>query len=177
LMHIYVRTAGNPLSMAAAVRQAIWSYEKNQPMDVMTLTSATERQVAQPRFFTTLLTAFGGLALLLAGIGIYGVISYNVHQQIREIGIRMALGAQPSQVLQMVLGGALRLTVIGLGIGTVIAFIASRWMKSMLFGVTAGDVTSYLLMPVILTGIAMLASYIPARRATKVDPVVALHYE
>src|SRR4051794_14969898 len=146
-------------------------------MDLMTLTSATDRQVAQPRFFTTLLTAFGGLALLLAAIGIYGVISYNVHQQIREIGIRMALGAQPSQVLRMVLGGALRLTVVGLAIGSVVAFIASRSLKSMLFGVSAGDATSYLLMPVVLTTIAILASYIPARRATKVDPVVALRNE
>jgi putative ABC transport system permease protein len=177
LMHIYVRTAGNPLSMATAVRQAIWGLEKNQPMDLMTLTSATETQVAQPRFFTTLLTGFGALALLLAGIGIYGVISYNVHQQIREIGIRMALGAQPSQVMRMVLGGAFRLTMIGLAVGTVVALIASRSLKSMLFGVSAGDVTTYLVMPIVLTAIALLASYIPARRATRVDPIVALHYE
>src|SRR4051794_6657479 len=146
-------------------------------MDLMTLTSATDRQVAQPRFFTTLLTAFGGLALLLAAIGIYGVISYNVHQQIREIGIRMALGAQPSQVMRMVLGGAFRLTMIGLAVGTVVALIASRSLKSMLFGVSAGDVTTYLVMPIVLTAIALLASYIPARRATRVDPIVALHYE
>jgi predicted permease len=177
VMHIFVRTQGDPLSISASVRQAIWGFEKNQPMDMMTLSSATDKQVAQPRFFTALLTAFGALALLLAGIGIYGVISYNVHQQIRDIGIRMALGAQPKQVLRMVLGGALRLTIIGLGIGTVVAFIASRSLKSMLFGVSAGDITTYLLTPGVLTGIALLASYIPARRATKVDPVVALRYE
>ena len=177
VMHVYVRTQADPLTMAAAVREAIWGLEKNQPMDMMTLASATDQQVAQPRFFTTLLTAFGTLALLLAAIGIYGVISYNVHQQIRDIGIRMALGARPAQVLHMVLSGALRLTVIGLCIGTVMAFIASRSLRSMLFGVSTGDPATYLLMPVILTIIAAFASYLPARRATKVDPVVALRYE
>jgi predicted permease len=177
VMHVYVRTQGDPLSMAAAIRQAIWGLEKNQPMEMMTLASATDRQVAQPRFFTTLLTAFGGLALFLAAIGIYGVISYNVHQQIREIGIRMALGAQPSQVLSMVLGSALRLTVVGLAVGCVVALIATRGMQSLLFGVTAADTTAYLVVPVVLASIAMFASYLPARRATKVDPIVALRYE
>ena len=177
VMHIFVRTAGNPLSVASAVRQAIWSYEKNQPIEMMTLTSATERQIEQPKFFTTLLAAFAGLALLLAAIGIYGVISYNVHQQIREIGIRMALGAQPSQVLGMVLGGALSMTAIGLAIGLVISLLASRSLGSLLFGVTSTDAMSYAVMSVILMTIAMIASYVPARRATKVDPMVALRYE
>jgi len=165
------------LSVASAVRQAIWSYEKNQPIEMMTLTSATERQIEQPKFFTTLLAAFAGLALLLAAIGIYGVISYNVHQQIREIGIRMALGAQPSQVLGMVLGGALSMTAIGLAIGLVISLLASRSLGSLLFGVTSTDAMSYAVMSVILMTIAMIASYLPARRATKVDPMVALRYE
>ena len=176
-LQIYVRTNGNPLSVAGAVRAAIWGYEKNQPMEISTLSSISERQVAQPKFFTTVLSGFGGLALLLAAIGIYGVISYNVHQQIREIGIRMALGAQPSQVLSMVLANALRLTVIGLAIGVVLALIATRAMESLLFGVSVNDFASYAVMPLLLTGIALLASYLPARRATKVDPVVALHYE
>lgn len=177
LMHIYVRTAGNPLGIAAAVRQAIWQVEKNQTIDMMTLSSVSERHTAQPRFFATLLTGFGGLALLLAAIGIYGVISYNVNQQLREIGIRMALGAQPSRVLSMVLGGALRLTAIGLAIGTVLAFAATRALHSLLFGVTSTDAISYVLMPAILLTVAAIASYVPARRATRVDPLVALHYE
>lgn len=177
VMHVYVRTKGDPLAMAASVRQAVWELEKDQPMDMMTLASATDQQVAQPRFFTTLLTIFGALAVALAAIGIYGVISYNVHQQTRDIGIRIALGAQPDQMLRMVLGGALRMTLIGLGIGSVLALAASRSLKSLLFGVSTADVATYLLMAGVLTGIAMLASYIPARRATKVDPVVALRYE
>jgi putative ABC transport system permease protein len=177
VMHVYVRTQGDPLAMAGAVRQAIWGLEKNQPIDMMTLASATDKQIAQPRFFTTLLTAFGSLALLLAAIGIYGVISYNVHQQIRDIGIRMALGAQPGQVLTMVLKGALRMTLIGLGIGSVLALVATRSLKSLLFGVSTIDAATYVLMAIVLTGMAMLASYIPARRATKVDPMVALRYE
>jgi predicted permease len=177
LMHIYVRTQRDPLSLAPAVRQAIWGYEKNQPMEMMTLSSATAKQVAQPRFFATLLTAFGALALLLAAIGIYGVISYNVHQQVREIGIRMALGAQPSHVLRMVLGGGTRLAGIGLTIGVVAALLATRAMGSMLFGVTANDVTTYVVMAVVLMTIALVASYLPARRATKVDPLVALRSE
>ena len=177
VMHLYVRTAGNPLQVASAVRQAIWSYEKNQPMDISTLSSLTDRQVARPRFFTTLLTGFGGLALILAAIGIYGVISYNVHQQIREIGIRMALGAQPVQVLKMVLRDALQLTAAGLAIGFVLSFIATRGLSSLLFDVKATDLSSYLAMPLVLAAVALIASYVPARRATKVDPMVALHYE
>jgi putative ABC transport system permease protein len=176
-LQIYVRTNGNPLSVAGPVREAIWSYEKNQPMEISTLSSISERQVAQPKFFTTLLSGFGGLALLLAAIGIYGVISYNVTRQIREIGIRMALGAQPSQVLSMVLRDALRLTAMGLAIGLLLALLATRALGSLLFGVSANDLASYAVMPLLLTGIALLASYVPARRATKVDPIVALHYE
>jgi putative ABC transport system permease protein len=177
LMHIYVRTKADPLSIAPAVRQAIWGYEKNQPMEMMTLSSATAKQTARPRFFATLLTSFGALALLLAAIGIYGVISYNVHQQVREIGIRMALGAQPYHVLRMVLSGGTRLAAIGLAIGLAAALLATRAMSSMLFGVKPTDLTSYLVMAAVLMLIAVIATFLPARRATKIDPLVALRSE
>jgi putative ABC transport system permease protein len=176
-LYIFARTDGNPLAIASGVRQAIWNYEKNQAIDMAPLQGSLEADVAQPRYFTLLLGTFGTMALVLAGIGIYGVISYNVHQQLREIGIRMALGAQPSQVLSMVLGGAIRLAGIGLVLGTVVALVASRALRSLLFGVSAVDSSMYALMILVLMSVALLASYVPARRATKVDPMVALRYE
>ena len=133
--------------------------------------------LAQPRFNMMLLGVFAGVALILAAIGIYGVIAYNVTQRTREIGIRMALGAQRTEMLGMILRQSLTLVAIGLTIGLIASLAGTRVMSSLLFGVGATDLFTYALVVGLLGGAALLASYIPARRAMKVDPMVALRYE
>ena len=135
------------------------------------------RSIASPRFSLILLGAFAGLALLLAGIGIYGVLSYLVGQRTREIGVRMALGAQRLDVLRMVLGDGARMTMVGAAIGLVAALALTRLMASMLFGVRPTDPVTFAAVAVLLCDIALFACYLPARRAAKVDPMVALRYE
>jgi putative ABC transport system permease protein len=124
-----------------------------------------------------LLAVFAGVAMILAAIGIYGVIAYSVTQRTREIGIRMALGAQRTQMLKMVLGQSLTLVLIGIGIGFLVALGATRVMASLLYGVGANDVSTYAVVTFLLGTAGLLASYLPARRAMKVDPMVALRYE
>jgi ABC-type antimicrobial peptide transport system permease subunit len=124
-----------------------------------------------------LLTGFGGLALLLAVVGVYGVLSYSVNQQTREIGIRMAMGAQSGRILGLVVGQGMRLAMVGLLLGTLIALAATRVLSSLLFGVSAHDPLIFGGVSLILAIAAILACYIPARRATKVDPIIALRYE
>jgi ABC-type antimicrobial peptide transport system permease subunit len=124
-----------------------------------------------------LLGIFAGLALLLASIGIYGVLSYFVGQRIQEVGIRMALGAQPADVLRLILGEGTRMALIGVGVGLVCALGVTRLMSSVLYGVGARDPLTFAAVGLVLTAIAVLACYLPARRATKVDPMIALRYE
>jgi putative ABC transport system permease protein len=133
--------------------------------------------IAQPRFRTALLSLFGAAALLLAAIGIYGVLAYTVAQQTREIGIRMALGANPARVLRLVLARGLRLAGTGTLIGVLAALMLTQLLNSLLFGVSATDPATFVAVAGLLLGVALLACYVPARRAMSVDPMVALRYE
>jgi putative ABC transport system permease protein len=173
-----VRTAGDPLGVANEVRQQVWQVDKNQPVaNVQTMSDLVESSVAQPRMNTLLLGAFAAIALLLAGLGIYAVLSFAVTQRTREIGVRIALGAQFGDVLNMVLASGARLFVAGAAIGLVVAFSLSRLMSHLLFEVSPGDLVSYASVVVLFAAIAFLACFVPARRAAKVDPMVALRYE
>jgi putative ABC transport system permease protein len=175
---LVVRTSGDPLQVAAAVRQAVWSVDKDQPVsNVRTMEQVVGSAVSRERFQMLLLALFATLALVLACVGLYGVISYAVVQRTHEIGVRMALGAQPGDVLRLVIRQGMVLTLIGLVFGVAIAFAVTRVMSEMLFNITATDPLTFLGVPIVLGVIAFLACYIPARRATKVDPLVALRYE
>jgi len=173
-----IRTTGDPLSVVAAVRQAIWSVDPAQPVsNVRTMEEILSEEVAQRRIGMTLLASFAALALLLASLGIYGVLSYSVTQRTQEIGIRMALGAGRRDVLQQVMGDGLRLAAAGVAIGLGVSFALTRLMAGLLFGVSASDPRTLAGVTLLLITIALLACYIPARRAAKVDPMIALRYE
>jgi putative ABC transport system permease protein len=175
---LVVRTAVDPLSLAAAARNEVWSIDKDQPVsNIATMEQILSNSVARQRFNMLLLAIFAAVALVLAAVGIYGVISYSVTQRTHEIGIRMALGATSSDVLRLVVGQGFKLVSIGVGIGLACAFILTRLMESLLFGVSATDPMTFAAISAVLVAVAMLASYIPARKATRVDPMVALRYE
>ena len=177
-MNVVLRTAEGPSSLTAAARTAIHSVDPDLPVAaVKTLRSFVTDSLAVPRFVMLLLGAFAGIALLLATVGMYGVISYNVAQRTQEFGIRMALGARRRNVFDLVIGQGARLAVLGIFIGLAAACGATRLMHSFLYGIGADDPATYLAVSVLLLAVAMLACYIPARRATRVDPMVALRYE
>ena len=177
-VNLVVRTNVEPLSLAPSVRGQIAALDKDQPVfNVRTMEQALARSVAARRFAMILLSVFAVLALVLAAVGIYGVISYSVAQRTREVGIRMALGAQTTDVLKLVVRDGLKLVVIGVAVGLIGAFMLTRLMSTLLFGVTPTDLVTYATVALTLTGVALFASYIPARRATKVDPLVALRFE
>jgi putative ABC transport system permease protein len=177
-LNIFVRAAVPPMSLVNAVQRAIWSVEKDQPItDIAPLNQKVAATRSQPRFFTFLLGIFGALAVVLAAVGAYGVLAYTVHQRTNELGVRMALGAEPRDLLAMVLLQGFKLALAGLGIGLVGALLTTRLLSSLLFGVTATDPLTFITAGTVLSLVALLASYIPARRATKVDPMVALRYE
>ena len=172
---LVVRTVVEPMSLATALRNAVWAVDKDQPVsNIDTMEHIVAGAVARQRFSTMLLGIFATLALMLAAVGIYGVMSYSVAQRTHEIGIRMALGARRSDVLKMTVKQGLKLVVIGVVIGLVAAFVLTRVMASLLFGVSTTDPVTFFSISLVLMGVAMLASYIPALRATKVDPMVAL---
>jgi putative ABC transport system permease protein len=164
--------------MIGSARDAIRSVDPSLPIaKVSTLSTLVDDSMTQPRFSMLLLTAFGALALILASIGIYGVISYSVAQRTQEIGIRLALGAQPRNVFRMILGHGARLAGLGVLIGFLAAFGVTRLMTSLLFGIRPTDPLTLVAVPALLMAVALLACYLPARRATRVDPMVALRYE
>ncbi|HKS39345.1 MAG TPA: ADOP family duplicated permease, partial [Blastocatellia bacterium] len=175
---LVVRTSGDPLQLAAAVRNEVWAVDKDQPVsNVSTMEAILAQSVARERFNMLLLAIFAGVALALAAVGIYGVMSYSVTQRTHEIGVRMALGANRSDVLKLVVGQGVKLVSVGVAIGLVSAFALTRVMESLLFGVSATDPATFAVISIVLVAVAMFASYIPARRATKVDPMIALRYE
>jgi putative ABC transport system permease protein len=175
---LVVRTEGDPLRIAAAVKSQIWSVDKDQPIaSIATMESVLGNSVAPRRFNMLLLSIFASLALALAAVGIYGVISYTVTQRTQEIGIRVALGARSSDVLRLVVGQGMRLTLVGVAAGLAVAFAVTRLMSSLLYGVSATDGSTFVVIALLLTGVALLACYLPARRATKVDPMIALRSE
>jgi macrolide transport system ATP-binding/permease protein len=177
-MALHVRTAGDSKALITMVRQEVQALDANLPVfNVKTLAEQKSRALYSERIVAMLLTAFGLLALGLAALGIYGVMAYSVSRRTREIGIRMALGAKIGDVLALILRQGMALIVIGVALGLAGAFAATRLLTSFLYGVSATDVTTFALIALLLTAVAWLACYIPARRATKVDPMVALRYE
>jgi putative ABC transport system permease protein len=178
-LDVVMRVAStNLVGLQADVKRAVHEVDKDLFVPQLeSMTTFLSTQLAQPRFNMLLLTVFAGVAMILAAIGIYGVIAYSVTQRTREIGIRMALGAQRTQMLGMVLRQSLTLVVVGIAIGFLVALAATRVMATLLYGVGANDFSTYAIVIVLLGAAALLASYIPARKAMKVDPMVALRYE
>jgi predicted permease len=172
---LHVRSAGDAGSLAASVRREVQQLDPTLSLfDVRTLEEQVGESLQPQQMNVVLLTVFGVLALLLASIGLYGVASYSVSQRTREIGVRMALGARPSSVLAMVLGHGMMLVAAGLAVGLVVAYVVSGFARALFAGVSPHDPATFLLTAAGLGAIALLATYIPARRATRIDPLIAL---
>ena len=177
-MTLVIRTAGDPLTMLPRVRDEVGQMDANMALfDEKTLTEHAGVALFAQRLAVKLLSVFGMLALTLAVIGLYSVMAYSVAQRTHEIGIRIALGARNGNVFRLVIGQGILLTVVGISAGLVTAVIVMRFMSSLLFGVSATDPVTFAVIAALLAFVAMLACWIPARRATKVDPLVALRYE
>ncbi len=177
-MTFAIRTTGDPMAVVPEVRHDVLDLDSSLTVDnIRTMEDRLYGSVAEPRFYAVLIGVFAAIALILASVGIYGVLAYSVSQRTREIGIRMALGAEKRNVLRLILGQGLILTTIGIVAGLAGAFAVTRYLESMLFGLTALDPTVFVAVTVILTLTAVAACYVPARRATRVDPIVALRYE
>jgi putative ABC transport system permease protein len=177
-MRVVVRAAANPESLSAALRDVVSSVDKDEALStVRSMDDVLNASVAQPRFSSQLLGLFAALALLLAAIGLYGLMAYSVSQRMSELGIRVALGASRQDILRLVLGHGSLLVVAGIGMGLLASVAAGRLISSLLFAVSPTDPKIFLAVATLLIAVAFIASYIPARRAMRVDPLVALRYE
>ena len=180
-LRVIVRTSLDPATVMPSIKAAVYEAGSEQPIyDVQTMQQIVSESMSSQRYPMILLGIFAGLALLLASVGLYGVISYSVAQRVHEIGIRMALGAERWDVFRMVIWHGLRLALVGVAIGAVAALILTRLVSSfshLLYGVGTSDPLTFIAVSVVLIVVAVLACYIPARRATRVDPMVALRYE
>ena len=175
---LFIRATGDPLSLVAAVKDQIWAVDKDQTIwAARTMEEIVAGWLAPRRFNLLLLGVFAALALALASVGIYGVISYAVSQRTREIGVRLALGAQPRDILKLIVGQGLALTLGGVAIGLLASLALTRWLENLLFSVSPTDPLTFAGVALLLTLVALLACYVPARRATKVDPLVTLKHE
>ncbi|MGH9747198.1 MAG: ABC transporter permease [Candidatus Acidiferrales bacterium] len=175
---LIARFQGDPMTQSSALRSAVWAVDKDQPVwKIRTEQSLLDISVGPQRFLMLMMEVFSALSLMLAAIGIYGVISYSTSQRIQEIGVRVALGAQKRDIFRLVLGEGLWIAACGLGIGFVGALGLTRFLTSQLYGVSATDPATFASVAILLAAIALLACYVPARRAMRVDPMVALHYE
>jgi len=173
-----VRTWQDPMALAPAIERQIWSVDKDAPIrNVRTMDQSAALSVAEPKFQTSLLVSFGIIGLLLSVVGVYGVMSYAVVQRTHEIGVRMALGAKPENVMMLVVWDGLRLATIGVIAGLVVCWGLTRFLRSLLFEIAPTDGRTFAVVAILLIGVALAACWIPARRATKVDPMVALRYE
>jgi putative ABC transport system permease protein len=175
---VVIRTKVEPLSLSEQVRQALWKVDADQPMwKIRTVEFLVNRSVADRKFLLALMGLFASLAMILTMIGLYGVISYLVKQRTQEIGIRLALGAQMRDILQMVLKQGMVLVFTGVALGLATAWLSTRLIARLLYQVSATDPMTFAAISAFLIAVALLACYLPARRATKVDPLVALRYE
>jgi ABC-type antimicrobial peptide transport system permease subunit len=173
-----IRANGDMAALESAVRGVVRSINANQPVyEVMTMEERLAQAIAPRRLNLILLGAFAGLALLLAAVGIYGVMSYVVSQRSHEIGVRMALGAQRGDILQLIINQGMLLVGGGVAVGIIAAFALTRSLRSLLYGIGPQDPITFLIAPLVLLGIALLACWFPARRATKADPMLALRCE
>jgi ABC-type antimicrobial peptide transport system permease subunit len=177
-MTLAVRSNVEPTSLVATIRRAVSQVDTDLPLyDVQTIDQRLSASLAQPRLNLTLIGSFAVLALILAAVGTYGVTAYSAAQRFQEIGIRMALGAERRDILRLMFRHGLRLILAGIAIGTAVAFSLTRVMSSLLFGVSANDPVTYVAIAGVLTAVALAASFFPARRATKIDPLAALRCE
>jgi putative ABC transport system permease protein len=177
-MTVVLRAAGDPLSLVAAARERVRAVDADQPVgNVKTMEARVAESVASRRFAVLLLGLFAVVAAVLAALGLYGVVSYTVAQRTHELGLRLALGARPADVLRLVIRQGMLMTLVGAGLGLVAALALARLMSDLLFGVGAYDPATFALVPLLLVAVAFLACYVPARRATRVDPMVALRHE